>query len=93
MCETAESLAKYLRENYSRAVQFARIGRGARMVINNSVNDFTPTPMFERVAAPSGIGLKLASDPRFKPFAARCGLGTTGLATAEPYLVWPEDSV
>ncbi len=52
MYETAESLTKYLPEKYSRAVQFAQIGRQTRIVINNKVNDFIPNPTFERVAAP-----------------------------------------
>ena len=52
MYETAESLTKYLPEKYSRAVQFAQIGRQTRIVINNRVNDFIPNPTFERVAAP-----------------------------------------
>jgi hypothetical protein len=52
MYETADSLTKYLPEKYSRAVQFAQIGRQTRIVINNRVNDFIPNPTFERVAAP-----------------------------------------
>ena len=52
MYETPESLTKYLPEKYSRAVQFAQIGRQTRIVINNRVNDFIPNPTFERVASP-----------------------------------------
>jgi hypothetical protein len=52
MYETPELLTKYLPEKYSRAVQFAQIGRQTRIVINNRVTDFIPNPTFERVAAP-----------------------------------------
>ena len=52
MYETPDSLTKYLPEKYSRAVQFAQIGRQTRIVINNKINDFIPNPTFERVAAP-----------------------------------------
>jgi len=52
MYETPESLTKYLPERYLRAVQFVRIGRQTRIVINNRINDFIPNPTFERVAAP-----------------------------------------
>jgi hypothetical protein len=51
MYETADSLTKYLPQKYSRAVQFAQIGRQTRIVINNKVTDFIPNPTFERVAA------------------------------------------
>lgn len=52
MYETADALTRYLPHKYSRAVQFAQIGRQTRIVINNRVNDFIPNPTFERVAAP-----------------------------------------
>src|SRR5699024_8065754 len=52
MYETPEALTKYLPEKYSRAVQFAQIGRQTRIIINNRVSDFIPNPTFERVAAP-----------------------------------------
>ena len=51
MYETPDSLTKYLPEKYSRAVQFAQIGKQTRIVINNKVNGFIPNPTFERVAA------------------------------------------
>jgi hypothetical protein len=52
MYETPESLTKFLPEKYSRAVQYAQVGRHTRIVINSRVNDFIPNPTFERVAAP-----------------------------------------
>jgi hypothetical protein len=52
MYETSESLTKYLPEKYSRAVQFAQIGKKTRIVVNGKVTDFIPNPTFERVAAP-----------------------------------------
>lgn len=52
MYETPESLTIYLPDKYSRAVQFAHIGRQTRVVINNKVTDFIPNPTFDRVAAP-----------------------------------------
>jgi hypothetical protein len=61
--ETADSLTKYLPEKYSRAVQFAQIGRQTRIVINNRVNDFIPNPTFERVAAP-GVRTRSSSPAR-----------------------------
>jgi hypothetical protein len=52
MYETSESLTKYLPEKYSRAVQFAQIGKKTQIVVNGKVTDFIPNPTFERVAAP-----------------------------------------
>lgn len=52
MYETVDALTRYLPERYRDAVQYARIGRHTRMVINNRVTDFIPNPTFERVAAP-----------------------------------------
>ena len=44
MYETRDTLTKYLPEKYSRAVQFAQIGRQTRIVINSHVSDFIPNP-------------------------------------------------
>jgi hypothetical protein len=52
MYETAEALTKYLPEKYSRAVQFAQLGRHTRIAINGVISDYIPNPTFERVAAP-----------------------------------------
>lgn len=52
MYETVDALTKFLPEAYRHAVQYAQIGRHARIVINNKVTDFIPNPTFERVAAP-----------------------------------------
>jgi len=40
MYETPDSLTKYLREKYSRAMRFVQIGKQTRIVINNKINDF-----------------------------------------------------
>lgn len=71
MYETPEALTRFLPEEYSRAVQFAQIGRQTRIVINNKVTGFIPNPTFERVAAPGA---------HEKFFA---GLNTEGLTLRE----------
>jgi hypothetical protein len=71
MYETPDSLTKYLPEKYSRAVQFAQIGRQTRIVVNNKVNDFIPNPTFERVAAPGAHEKFFAGENAEGPHAAR----------------------
>jgi hypothetical protein len=79
MYETPDSLTKYLPEKYSRAVQFAQIGRQTRIVINNKVNAFIPNPTFERVAAPGAHEKFFAGENAEGPHAARdAGAGHRG---------------
>ncbi len=44
MYETGDALTKFLPEKYSRAVQYAQIGRQTRVVINNRVHRLHPQP-------------------------------------------------
>jgi hypothetical protein len=72
MYETSALLTKYLPEKYSRAGQFAQIGKQTRIVINGKVTDFIPNPTFERVAVPGAHEKFFAGENTEGLSCARC---------------------
>jgi len=63
---------QHMDEKYSRAVQFAQLGRHTRIAINGVISDFIPNPTFERVAAPGAHEKFFAGDNRRASPCARC---------------------